>query len=316
MSLQPAETQPVRVSVLMPVYNAAAYVRKAIESILAQSMRDFEFLIFDDGSTDQSRAIVEQCASGDPRLKVFSDGHRGYTPRLNRGIELARGEFIARMDADDISLPDRFERQLAFLNEHPDCVAVGGQVMNIDAEGYEISVSNLPLEHDQIDGQHIGGGFGRMSHPTVMMRTAVVRAIGGYQPDLEPLEDYDLWLRLGEIGHLANLPNVLLKYRLHLKSVSRLRAQQQLSAWQQGIDRARVRRGLPAIVVDQPHAPTAGEMQSLWVSMAWLDGNYGTALKHWRRLFRSAPMARSSWWPAWRIMRLTAGRWARRLGLR
>ena len=124
-----------RVSVLLPLYNGEAYIREAVESVLAQTRRDFELLILDDGSRDGSLAIVQEIARRDPRVRLISRENRGLTETLNELLAAARGEFVARMDADDVCLPDRFERQVAFLDAHPEVVCVGGDPVMIDERG-------------------------------------------------------------------------------------------------------------------------------------------------------------------------------------
>src|SRR5213082_3006291 len=123
------------VSVLMPVYNAQRYLPAAVESILGQTFRDFEFIIIDDGSTDRSGEILRKFAAEDPRIKLISRPNTGYVVALNEALSCASGEFVARMDADDISLPTRFERQVAYLREHTDCVLVGTNVITMDSDG-------------------------------------------------------------------------------------------------------------------------------------------------------------------------------------
>src|ERR1700728_2879314 len=131
-------SDPPPLSVVMPMHNARKYVAQTVRSVLAQRFSDFEFLIIDDGSTDGSSAEAGQAGAGDKRVKIFSQSNAGVSAAANRGTELARGEFLARVDADDICLPDRFEKQIAFLREHPDYVAVGSRVMFIDPDGLEL----------------------------------------------------------------------------------------------------------------------------------------------------------------------------------
>lgn len=207
------------ISVLMPVYNAERYVAQAIESILNQTFTSFELLIVDDGSTDRSLAILQQYAAQDRRIRLTSRPNTGYAVALNEMLQAARGEFVARMDADDIALPDRFERQVYFLKDRQDVVCVGGWFQLIDHRGRFLTALDIATDDETIQ-QTALAGHGSICHPTAMMRRSALLQIGGYDVSLMPAEDVDLWLKLGEIGKLANLPVPVLKYRLHSKSVS------------------------------------------------------------------------------------------------
>src|SRR5688572_25740567 len=125
MTKSETESAPPTVSVVMTVYNTERYVREAVESILGQTFRDFEFIIIDDGSTDSAPAILREYADRDPRIRLVSRPNTGIVRAANEGIALARGNYLARMDSDDVALPHRFEKQVRYLNEHPACVLVG-----------------------------------------------------------------------------------------------------------------------------------------------------------------------------------------------
>ena len=128
------------ISVCMPVYNAKRYLGEAVESILSQTFRDFEFLIIDDGSTDRSLAILQRYAAQDARIRLSSEPNAGYVVRLNEMLHQARGDLIARMDADDVALPERFARQVEFLRSHPEVDVVGGAHENIDSKGHLLNI--------------------------------------------------------------------------------------------------------------------------------------------------------------------------------
>ena len=211
------------ISVCMPVYNAKRYIGEAIESILAQTFRDFEFLIIDDGSTDRSLAILERYAAQDTRIRLSSRPNAGYVVRLNEMLHQARGDLIARMDADDVALPERFARQVEFLHSHPEVDVVGGAQEQISSKGHYLSIHYDPQGHEEIEERGLTGVCA-INHPSVMMRRKAVLAVGGYQVELMPAEDLDLWLRMGERGRLANLPDVITRYRLHDSSVSAIAA--------------------------------------------------------------------------------------------
>lgn len=207
------------VSVIMPVYNSEKYLSEAIESILAQTLTDFEFLIFDDGSTDNSKLIIDSYAKKDKRIYTYcSSQNQGYTLHLNIGLEKARGPYIARMDSDDISMPNRLEDQVNFLNENPSVVVVGSSSIIIDE-----SSSQIGLDIRQSDSSYLfwqSFFTNPVSHPTVMFRKEVVLNIGSYDINKEPSEDYDLWTRILKKNDISNIIPPLLKYRKHTNSIS------------------------------------------------------------------------------------------------
>src|SRR5215212_2827767 len=141
------------ISVVMPVYNTEAYIAQAVESILKQTFADFEFIILDDGSSDRSFHIIQQYAENDERIRLFPLEHQGYVNLLRRGLAMCRGEFVARMDSDDVSMPQRFEKQVEFLRMNPDYVAVGSKVQLIDPYGSSIEVPPHKLTHEEIDAE-------------------------------------------------------------------------------------------------------------------------------------------------------------------
>ncbi len=232
------------VSALMPVYNAEPYLAEAVESILGQTFADFEFLIVDDGSTDRSRTILERYAARDGRIRLTSRPNTGHTVAMNELLGLARGEFVARMDADDVALPQRLARQVDYLRVHRDVVCVGTAVHFIDAAGRYLRDGHPGMDHEAIQQRALAGDC-PLNHPSVMMRRAAVQAVGGYHPEFEPAEDLDLWLRLGEVGRLTNLPEVLMKYRQHARSFSEQHQRLQLERSATAVLEACRRRGIP-----------------------------------------------------------------------
>lgn len=203
------------VTVVMPVYNGARYLREAIDSILGQTFRDFELLIINDGSTDDSAAVA--ASYPDPRIRLISnDTNRGLVFTANRGLETARGSFIAIMHSDDIALPNRLERQVRFLEANPRVGVVGSWYERF---GSESNVIRPPTDHDNLAATLLfQSPFG---HPTVMLRARVLRETGHrYAASEFPLEDWGLWTRLARVTRLANVPEVLLRYRVHATSVT------------------------------------------------------------------------------------------------
>ena len=202
----------------MSVFNGERFLRDAIESILNQSFCDFEFIIIDDGSTESIGSILDWYQKSDPRIRVYHQENRGLIESLNRACGLARGKYIARMDADDIAVPDRLAWQIGFMDRHPEVAVVGGAVEFIDQGGKILRVGRRPLHNDEIQ-RVILNQSGVMWHPSVLMRKAAFARVGGYR-NVVDAEDYDLWLRMAELFQLANLSEVLLKYRLHPGQVS------------------------------------------------------------------------------------------------
>ncbi|MBV8753423.1 MAG: glycosyltransferase [Hyphomicrobiales bacterium] len=207
-----------RVSVVLPVYNGEAFLTEALNSILAQSFRDFELIAIDDGSSDASGEILARLAKADSRVIVLVQENAGIIASLNRGLALARGEFIARMDADDVAHPERFARQVAFLDTRPDVAVVGCAVTLIDEIGKPIRDVDYPGTPETVAAFLETGSA--LAHPAVMMRRDTVRAVGGYRAAYRHAEDYDLWLRLAPRYPLANLPDRLLRYRQHAGKLS------------------------------------------------------------------------------------------------
>jgi glycosyltransferase involved in cell wall biosynthesis len=206
------------ISVVMSVFNGECFLREAVESILTQSFRDFEFIVIDDGSADAVRSMLHCYQTRDSRIRVYHQENRGLVASLNRGCGLARGKYIARMDADDIAIRDRLAWQIEFMERHPEVAVVGGAVQFIDQSGKALRTAGRPLHNPEIQ-EIILGQSGVMWHPTVLMRKAAFSQVGGYR-NVADAEDYDLWLRMAERFELANLPEVLLKYRIHPGQVS------------------------------------------------------------------------------------------------
>jgi len=202
----------------MAAYNAELFISEAIESILEQTFSDFELIVIDDGSKDDTLVKMQQYADKDSRVRIFSQDNLGFVPTLNKALLLAQGDIIARMDADDISLPDRFEMQIKYLEEHEDIVCVSGNYEYMDEVGRKLTTIYMPLNDDDIQSSCLDGAPALCHGCSMMWRWALDDA-GRYIVGMEPAEDLDLWLRLGEVGKLANLEEVVLKVRLHPASI-------------------------------------------------------------------------------------------------
>jgi len=291
------DSAPPRVSVLMPVYNGEQYLEEAADSILAQTFRDFEFLIMNDGSTDRTGEHLDRLAARDDRIRVFHRKNRGIIDTLNEMLQLARAPLIARMDADDVALPERFARQVRYLDEHPECVSVGTDIMLIDPDGHDIVARTFPTTHEEID-QALLLGATPYCHPATMFRRETVLEIGGYHDDCLHAEDLDLFLRLGEVGRLGNLPDPLFKHREHFGMVGVKHARIQGESTRRILLEAHERRGLtpPESVrrlVFDPLPPA--EKHRNWSRWALAVGNVATARKHALAAFRLQPFSRSTW---------------------
>ena len=209
------------ISVILPVYNAENYVATAIESILTQTFTDFELLIFNDGSSDKSKEIIQQY--NDPRIKLFDDSvNAGLVTRLNMGIELATGKYIARMDADDVSSPERFKKQVDFLENNPAIGVCGAWTYELANTHDTIQrVYKYLVTHEEICVKLLRQNS--FAHPVVMMRRSILmdHAIR-YEQDYFPSEDFRLWTRLKKVTRFYNIPQTLLYYRVHPKQTSTL----------------------------------------------------------------------------------------------
>jgi len=198
------------VSVLMSVKNGAAYVREAVESVLAQTASDLELIVIDDGSVDATATVL--AAIPDPRLRVVHQEPAGLTRSLNRALGLARAPLVARLDADDLALPDRLERQRRFLDAHPDVGLLGTGAREIDAAGLDVARIMPPADDAEIRRVLIRRN--PFVHSSVLMRRSAVDLAGGYDPQLSVAQDYDLWMRMSGLTRLGNLPEPLVVRRL------------------------------------------------------------------------------------------------------
>ena len=203
----------MKLSVLMSVHNNAQTLQSALNSILTQTFKNFVFIIIDDASTDESSTILAQIALDDKRVKLITNKHRlGLTRSLNKGLKVIKTKYIARMDADDICMPKRFQMQLDFLDNHPNISLVGTAAYLINHHGKQLGLKRFPS-----DNQHLKNTVLRLCpfiHPTWMFRRLVLSQIGKYNQKFTYAQDYDFILRLLACHQAANLPQPLLKYRV------------------------------------------------------------------------------------------------------
>jgi len=286
MSTSPAP----KVSVLLPVWNAERYLAGAIDSVLAQTFTDFELLVVDDGSTDGSGALIRRYR--DRRIRrIENEKNLGVTRSLNLGIAQAKGRYLARMDADDLCVVERLERQVAYLDAHPNVALVASRARCIDARGAERRIIATPTDGEMLRRRLRVGNC--IVHGSVMMRSDAVRALGGYDESMVRAQDYDLWLRLSERHAIAALPELLYAWREHGVSVGRRHLEEQDAA----ADRARIaaRRRFATALVEAVQSGKLGAgdaarraIEPLWEEDAVRPGARGAAA-WWGTCARRAP---------------------------
>jgi glycosyltransferase involved in cell wall biosynthesis len=284
-----------KVSVLMSVYNGDRYVKEAINSILNQTFTNFEFIIIDDGSTDRTLEILTTYTEKDDRIRLASGENRGLTKTLNEMLSQSKGDFIARIDADDIALPERFDKQLQFLQQNTDVVCVGSSLDWIDEKGRFIAHCSMPEGNEELQ-QLMLGGISMLHHPCAMFRRLAALQVGGYDETLKTSADLDLWLKLGEIGRLANLPETLMLYRLHPRSITNAKQVQQSNDALAACQRAWKRRGIKGTFIRQP----ADHLwqYDFWLRSGWnnaLSGEQAAARRCGQRAIALKPWGRSGW---------------------
>lgn len=233
------------ISVLMCAFNAQRYLAETMRSVLNQTFEDFELVVVDDGSTDETARILDTFAQSDPRVRVITGPNAGVPQAGNVGLAACRGEFVARIDADDIAKPRRLEVQLQYLKDH-DLVACGTWHDFIDEHGRLLKLLKTPEDDATIQDLALRG-HGSICNPTSMYRREALVALGGYSEDMPVAEDLDCWLRLGEVGKLGNVPECLAQYRLHSHSISEQKCQLQREHARIACERAWARRGIEGV---------------------------------------------------------------------
>jgi hypothetical protein len=279
----------------MPVDNAERFVAQTVESVLAQTFDDFEFLIINDGSTDRSPQILQDFAGRDPRVRLVSRPNTGYVVALNEGLGLARGEFVARIDADDLADPRRLELQVARMRAEPSLVALGSNAWAMDEDGRMLGDYDVPLTHEEIEANHLKGSSS-VHHPAVMLRPEAVKRVGGYRRQFMPCEDFDLWLRLGEVGRLANLPEKLLTKRLFAGSAVATNLAKQEKLVKEIVGETWRRRSLPGEPALRPsRLKRPVDLYRQWGWMALRGGHVGTSRRYAARAILSRPLDSEAW---------------------
>lgn len=307
-----------RVSIVMAVYNDIAGLPPTLASLRGQTFTDFELIIVDDGSTD---ATWESLSKLDfPRLRLLRLArNRGQTAALNAGVKLARGEFIARHDADDESMPERFAKQVSYLDEHPGVALVGAQLDWIDGEGALVHHFDYPTEHDAIRGRMRAKNS--FAHGSVMVRREALAGVGGYREPFRLAQDYDLWLRIAEKHAVANLPETLYRMRFgpEMASVRRNDEQNAYAALARSLAEERAAEGKETTSLEQAALKIAVSYGSLgkvarrqqravnyanWAErLAWWGGGARAHVwPFWRRALRAWPLSVRVWKAAARLV--------------
>jgi glycosyltransferase involved in cell wall biosynthesis len=244
----------------MSVYNGSTYLQESIDSILNQTFTDFEFIIIDDCSTDQSWEILQEYADRDTRIRLFQNQQNlGLTKSLNRGLTLAQGKYIARQDADDIALPDRFQKQIDVLEQQPDVVLVSGEMEWIDATGQSLGSMKRTCSAELVPWQllfynHVGG------HSQVVYRRQAALTAGGYDEARRYSQDYDLWSRLVKHGKIVILPDFLQLQRLHDQAISA-----QKKAEQEALSLAQTRKNIANLIGEELREDELRALRGFWI---------------------------------------------------
>ena len=272
-----------RISVVMVTCNVERFLVEAIESILGQTFTDFEFIIVDFGSTDKTKTIVSSYAAKDSRVRLHELPSCGLAEARNAGCSLARGQYIAIMDADDISVPDRLQLELAFMEEHPEVGLLGGVTECIDATGASLAIRShdFPAEDGEIRSALVDRC--PFCQPTVLIRKEAFVLVGGYRPLFVQAEDYDLWLRISEHFRCANLKESVLKYRIHPSQVSmRRRSEQTLCVLAAQASAAARKNGAPDALNSFPKI-TPAALATLGISEATQERMVVSDCSNWIR---------------------------------
>ena len=264
------------------MYNTERYVAETIDSILKQTFTDFELIVIDDGSKDRSPEILRELAAKDSRIRLTVRENRGIVRTRNELLEQCRGKYMAVNDSDDLSMPDRLAKQVAYMESHPECVLLGSRVMLMDPFSSPVAVTGQKLTHEEIEQELLGNGGGwALVQSAIMVRVDVARRIGGYRGEEHNLaEDHDLFVRLAEVGKVANLEEPLVWYRRHHTSLThtlyQAKKQKHVQVKEWILKGAYERRGLtmPETWTFEPWRPTPRDEQSRqWGWAALKHGN-------------------------------------------
>lgn len=274
----------LKVSVIMTVYNGEKYLREAMDSILNQTFKDFEFVIINDASTDKSQEILDVCK--DNRIKlIINQQNIGMVNSRNKGLALAQSEYITVVDHDDIALPERLEKQIRFLDEHPEIGLVGGYYYEIDEQGKEFNLYQSPTTNEEIQRKLLTEDcFG---HGTIMFRRECLGKAGYYRPEFEYMDDYDFVLRISEKYQVASIPEPVYKWRRGPRSATVSRSLLMVKLYQLCRDLARERRlyGKDRLQIPEKRQDVIDYINSCKKENASRRGK-GENYLHWSKFFR------------------------------
>jgi glycosyltransferase involved in cell wall biosynthesis len=275
--------QSPTISVLMPVCNCEKYLKESIESVLNQTYEDFEFIIIDDGSTDKTLCISNEYANRDKRIKVINQSNSGIVVALNRCLREAKGQWIFRMDGDDIALPQRFSLQVKKIKEDSTLVLLGGWCQQINSKGKPLKVNKYPVKHMKLL-RYLETEKPFFPHPTACFRRDIAIRLGGYRERFRHAEDLDLWLRLSRNGRIGCCGKVVLQLRKHNENISSFsagRPQQIISVAARVCD-MRDRRGL-----SDPSQMEESQWQAFlkWLEQSLEDKGYFQSRQAWQKLW-------------------------------
>jgi glycosyltransferase involved in cell wall biosynthesis len=269
------------VSVVMVVCNVERFLAESMESILQQTFTNFEFIVVDFGSSDKSKQIVSNYAALDHRIRLHEIPHRGLAEARNAAFSLARGQYIAIMDADDVALPERLRWEVEFLEAHPEVGLVGGGTEWIDAAGRSICTNEFPAEDKELRLELARRCA--FCQPTVLVRREAVTLAGGYREAFTPAEDYDLWLRVVEHFQCANLTQVVLRYRIHPQQISMRKQRRQTLGMLAAKASASIRRSGKPDPLEGVQEITPQLLVSLGVSEAAQENEFVLQSRLWVR---------------------------------
>ena len=211
----------MKISVVMPAYNSAAFIRSAIESILGQTFGEFEFVIVDDGSKDSTLQIVDEYKERDERIVIVKDQHGGVSAALNTGIAKSCHPWIAIMHSDDVARPERFARQVAAIADFPEATVIGSYAYHINSTGRVLGISRTgPTTTDEFLALRARGEITTVIHPTAILRRNIFEQVGGYDSWFDGAEEMELFSRMANYGPIIALPDPLLSYRIHSTSIT------------------------------------------------------------------------------------------------
>ncbi len=290
----------------MSAYNVSSYIYEAMESILSQTFKDFEFIIIDDSSTDNTWEIINQFS--DRRIrKLRNPKNLGYSISLNKAINISQGKYIARQDADDISLPERLEKQVSYLEKHPEVVLLGTSAEIMDEEGVVFYTPPVITGKSKVK-EILFAGENPFFHGSVMMRKSCLKEVGGYRTILEPAEDFDLWLRMAEKYEVDILPERLYRYRItpHAVSIKKRNKQIQSYLWAKRFFEERKEKGkdyLQQYGRLPPPSPVPPETYArrlyFWGSKMFCAGYYRGARRWLGASLRQNPFLGGEVWLMW-----------------